>query len=193
MTKADIDRRGFTEYPLDRVHRLIEPGPVIMVSTSDGRRANLMTSGFTMPVAHGALIGLVLGPWDHSYEALRTTGECVIAIPSIDLAERVVDVGNTSGREVDKWRDFGFTPVPGAAVRAPLVAECFANIECTVADDRLVDDYSLWILRGERAWFDAAKRGAGEFHHRGDGTFSANGSTVDLRDRMTKWRHLTAD
>ncbi|SEQ94656.1 NADH-FMN oxidoreductase RutF, flavin reductase (DIM6/NTAB) family [Lentzea xinjiangensis] len=191
MTTAALDHQGFTEYPMRDVHRLIEPGPVVLVSTSDGHRANLMTNGFNMPIAHGALIGLVLGPWDHSYDALRDTGECVIAIPSIDLAERVVDVGNTSGREVDKWQRFGLTPAPAAVVRAPLVAECFANVECTVADDRLVGDYNLWILRGERAWFDATKRGAGEFHHRGDGTFSANASTVDLRDRMTKWPHLT--
>jgi flavin reductase (DIM6/NTAB) family NADH-FMN oxidoreductase RutF len=191
MITASLDRQGFTEFPISDVHRLIEPGPVVMVSTFDGHRANLMTNGFNMPIAHGALIGLIVGPWDHSYDALRTTGECVIAIPSIDLAERVVGVGNTSGRDTDKWQRFSLTPSPGAVVRAPLVAECFANIECTVADDRLVDDYHLWILRGERAWFDAAKRGAGEFHHRGDGTFSANASTVDLRDRMTKWHHLT--
>jgi flavin reductase (DIM6/NTAB) family NADH-FMN oxidoreductase RutF len=191
MITASLDRQGFTEFPISDVHRLIEPGPVVMVSTFDGHRANLMTNGFNMPIAHGALIGLIVGPWDHSYDALRTTGECVIAIPSIDLAERVVGVGNTSGRDTDKWQRFSLTPSPATVVRAPLVAECFANIECTVADDRLVDDYHLWILRGERAWFDAAKRGAGEFHHRGDGTFSANASTVDLRDRMTKWHHLT--
>ncbi|TDD54119.1 flavin reductase family protein [Nonomuraea terrae] len=184
---------GFVEYPVENVHRLIEPGPVVMVSTFDGRRANLMTNAFNMPVAHGALIALVLGPWDHSYEALSDTGECVIAIPSIDLAERVVDVGNVSGGDVDKWQRFGFTPAPGAVVRAPLVMECFANIECTVADDRLVEDHGLWILQGERAWYDAAKRGAGEFHHRGDGTFSANAATLDLRHRMTKWRYLTGD
>ncbi|MEU4513858.1 flavin reductase family protein [Nonomuraea wenchangensis] len=184
---------GFSEYPLDLVHRLIEPGPVIMVSTFDGERANLMTNGFNMPIAHGALIGLILGPWDHSYDALRTTGECVIAIPSINLAEQVTDVGNTSGRDVDKWEKFGFTPTPAAVVRAPLVQECFANIECTVADDRLVDDYNLWILRGERAWFDAGKRGTGEFHHRGNGTFSGNAGTLDLRNRMTQWQYLTRD
>ncbi len=78
-------------------------------------------------------------------------------------------------------------------VGAPLVTECFANIECAVADDRLVDEHNLWILTGVRAWFDAGKRGAGEFHHRGDGTCSANASTVDLRHRMTKWRSLTRD
>ncbi|MEV4000677.1 flavin reductase family protein [Actinomadura sp. NPDC049753] len=180
-----------TAYPLADVHRLIEPGPVLLVSTHDGRRANLMTNGFNMPVAHGGLIALIVGPWDYSHAALEATGECVLAIPSIDLAERVVDVGNCSGRDVDKWERFGFTPVPAAEVAAPLVRECFANIECTVADARLAADHNLWILRAERAWIDPPRRGDGEFHHRGDGTFSPNAATLDLRHRMTKWRHLT--
>jgi flavin reductase (DIM6/NTAB) family NADH-FMN oxidoreductase RutF len=51
-----------------------------------------------MPVSHGPpLIGLIVGPWDHSHAALRERGQCVLAIPSIDLAERVVDAGNISG------------------------------------------------------------------------------------------------
>ena len=183
---------GFSPYPMQHVHRLIEPGPVLLVSTFDGRRANLMTNGFNMPISHEPpLIGLIVGPWDHSHAALRERGQCVLAIPSIELAEKVVDTGNISGRDTDKWRRFGFTPVPSATVEAPLVAECFANIECTVADDRLADDHHLWILKAEQAWIDPGKRGAGEFHHRGNGTFSANTATVDLRHRMTKWQYLT--
>lgn len=61
-----------------------------------------------------------------------------------------------------------------------------------VVDDRLVDDYSLWIVQAEHAWIDESKRGAGEIHHRGDGTFSENGSPLDLRDRRTKWSSLTS-
>jgi flavin reductase (DIM6/NTAB) family NADH-FMN oxidoreductase RutF len=182
---------GLREYPLEHVHRLIEPGPVVLVSTVDGDRPNLMTNGFNMPVVHGGALALVLGPWDHSYAALRRTRECVVAIPAADLAERVVDVGNTSGAEIDKWEHFGFTPMPAREVAPPLVAECFANIECRVGDDRLVDDYHLWILEPVHAWLNEVRRGAGEFHHRGDGTFSTNGDTLDLRSRMTRWHYLT--
>ena len=183
----------FTPYPLDKVHRLFEPGPVVLVSTFDGHRANLMTNGFNMPVRHSATLALVVGPWDHSYEALRDTGECVIGIPGRDILETVVDIGNVSGADVDKWDRFGLTPAPAATVRAPLVMECFANVECTVADDRLVDDHDLWLLRVERAWIDPAAPAAGEIHHRGDGTFSTNGELIDLRTRMTKWESLTRD
>ena len=180
----------FSPYPISKVHRLIEPGPVIMISTSDGRHDNLMTNGFNMPVQHGGLIGFVLGPWDYSFDTLRDTRECVIAIPAIELAEQVVDVGNVSGADVDKWERFGLTPLASASVAAPLVAECFANIECRVVDDRLVDDYGLWIVQAQHVWVDDSKRGTGEIHHRGDGTFSENGEAIDLRERMTKWPSL---
>lgn len=187
MTQHD----ALTAYPLTNIHRLLEPGPVVLVSTIDDGRPNLMTNGFNMPVVHGGALALILGPWDHSYAALRRTGECVVAIPSIDLAEQVVDVGNVSGAEVDKWDRFGFTPLPARDVTPPLVAECFANIECRVSDARLVEDYHLWILEPACAWIDESRRGAGEFHQRGDGTFSPNGPTLDLRSRMTRWRYLT--
>jgi flavin reductase (DIM6/NTAB) family NADH-FMN oxidoreductase RutF len=68
-----------------------------------------MTNGFNMAVVHGpAVLALVVGTWDYTFRALRDTGERVIAIPSVDLAERVVDVGNVSGRSVDKWKRFKF-------------------------------------------------------------------------------------
>ena len=180
-------------YPIENVHRLLEPGPVIMVSTRgrDGR-PNLMTNGFNMPIEHGGLIALVLGPWDYSYAALQATHECVIAVPSIDLAESVVGVGNCSGAEVDKWARFGFTQAPASVVGAPLVEECFANIECRVADTGMVAQYNLWLLRPVAAWLDPAMRHETEFHHRGDGTFSPNGDMLDLKHLMSKWQYLTS-
>jgi flavin reductase (DIM6/NTAB) family NADH-FMN oxidoreductase RutF len=183
----------FIDYPLDRVHRLFEPGPVVLVSTADKDDANLMTNGFNMPVRHSTNVALVIGPWDHSFKALRETGECVIAIPGRDLLETTVDIGNVSGADIDKWDRFDLTPLPGAVVGAPLVSECFANVECTVADDRLVADYDLWVLRVERAWIDPDVQSGAEIHHRGDGTFSTNGERIDLRSRMRKWQSLTLE
>jgi flavin reductase (DIM6/NTAB) family NADH-FMN oxidoreductase RutF len=183
----------FVDYPLDKVHRLFEPGPVILVSTADEGGANLMTNGFNMPVRHSANLALVVGQWDRSFSALRSTGECVLGIPGRDLLEPTVDIGNLSGADVDKWDRFGLTPLAAEVVRPPLVEECFANVECTVADDRLVADYDLWVLRVEKAWIDPAATPAAEIHHRGDGTFSTNGELIDLRSRMRKWATLTRD
>ena len=63
----------------------------------------------------------------------------MIAIPALELAPKVVEVGNCSGRNVDKFKRFGLTPVPAKRVAPPLVAECFANLECRVVDTRLVN------------------------------------------------------
>ncbi|WP_328862885.1 flavin reductase family protein [Streptomyces sp. NBC_00306] len=179
------------EHPLNQVHRLIEPGPVILVTTRHEGIPNVMTNGFNMMVRHEPpLIGCTIGPWDHSYAALRATDECVISIPGSELAEIVVDVGNCSGQEVDKFQTFDLTPVDAESVQAPLIAECFANIECRVVDTALVDSYDLFVLEAVKAWVDPSRTDPQMFHHRGDGTFTLDGETVDLQDRMTKWQYL---
>jgi hypothetical protein len=107
-----------------------------------------MTMGFHMVVQHAPpLIGCIIGPWDYSYRALRETGECVIAIPTVDLARKVVDIGNCSGETIDKFAKFKLTPLPASEVEAPLIAECVANIECRVADTALEDKSACSSLK----------------------------------------------
>lgn len=179
------------EIAASQAYRLLEPGPIALVTTSYDGKPNVMTIGFHMMIQHAPpLIGCVIGPWDHSYQALCETGECVIAIPALDLAGTVVDIGNCSGDSVDKFQRFGLTARPAKTVSAPLIAECLANIECSVADTTLVDTYNLFILEAKRIWIDGTREETRTIHHRGDGSFTIGGGTLDLRDRMVKWRHL---
>ncbi|HAU76564.1 MULTISPECIES: flavin reductase family protein [Agrobacterium] len=179
------------ELPASQVYRLLEPGPIVMVSTLDNGRPNVMTMGFHMMIQHDPpLIGCVIGPWDHSYQALRNTGECVIAVPGLDLAETVVDIGNCSGADVDKFERFGLETRPAKQVSAPLLEDCLANIECVVIDDRLLDPYNLFILEAKRIWLNESRTERRTLHHRGDGTFAVDNGTLDLNHRMVKWRHL---
>lgn len=179
------------EMPASKAYRLLEAGPIVLVTTSDEGRSNVMTMGFHMVVQHSPpLIGCVIGPWDHSYRALRANGECVIAIPTVDLARKVVDIGNCSGQEIDKFKKFKLTPKKAEAVAAPLITECLANIECRVADDALVDKYCLFILEAVRIWIDPDRKEQRTLHHRGDGTFSVDGRTIDLRERMVLWKQF---
>lgn len=180
----------FEPIPLSLVHRLIEPGPTVMITTAGEAWPSVMTNGFNMPVRHDGLLAVVVGPWDWTYASLRRTRECVVAIPGADLIETTVDVGNVSSADVNKWERFGLTPLPASIVGAPLIGECVANIECVVEDDSLVDAYGLWILRAEAAWQRPGQQ-TPELHHRGNGTFSENGTLHDLRHRMTRWQYLT--
>lgn len=168
--------------PLNKAFTLIEPGPVVLVTTHDGKRNNIMTISWTMVVDFTPLFALTTGPWNFSYRALEASRECVIAIPTVDMIDRVVGVGTCSGGDVDKFEKFGLTPVKGAHVKAPLIGECLANIECKVID--IVERHSIIVLEGVAAYFDTAREEKRTLHAVGDGTFVVDGDTLDRREMM---------
>jgi flavin reductase (DIM6/NTAB) family NADH-FMN oxidoreductase RutF len=170
---------------LSKVYQLLEPGPVVLLTTACKGRANVMTMSWHMMVEfEPPLIACVVSSADYSFAALRATKECVIAIPALELAPKVVKVGNCSGRVVDKFERFGLTPAPAERVAPPLVAECFANLECKVADARLVNKYNLFILEVLKAWTDPAQKNPKTIHHHGYGRFAVDGVTIKLKSRM---------
>ena len=171
--------------PLAKVYQLIEPGPVVLLTTARRGRPNVMTMSWHMMVDfEPPQIACVVSSANHSFAALRSTGECVIAIPAEDLAASVVKVGNCSGRKVDKFATFGLTPVPAERVKPPLVAECFANLECRVIDTRLVSRFNLFLLQVVKAWIDPAKKHPRTLHHQGYGRFMVGGRLLRLKSRM---------
>jgi flavin reductase (DIM6/NTAB) family NADH-FMN oxidoreductase RutF len=177
--------------PLKEVVTLMEPGPLVLVTTCQNGINNIMTMGFHMMMQHNPpLIGVIIGSWDHSYKALTHTKECVIAIPGVDLMEKVIEIGNFSGAALDKFEKFGLKAIVAAKVAAPLIQECTANIECKVVDTRMVDDYDMFVLEAVKAWKNDSRKEQRIFHHKGDGTFSVDGRTINLQDRMTKWKDI---
>jgi flavin reductase (DIM6/NTAB) family NADH-FMN oxidoreductase RutF len=184
---ADAKREtDMKELPLAEVYRLIEPGPVVLLSTRSGQgRSNVMTmSWHTMVAVAPPTIACVVSSNDLSFFALRQTKECVIAIPDVGLAEKVVKVGNCSGRDTDKFATAWLTPLPAERVSAPLVAECFANLECRVVDTRLVDKYNLFVLEVLKAWVDPGRPKPKTIHHVGNGAFVVDGEVIHFESRM---------
>jgi len=171
--------------PLSKVYQLLEPGPVVMVTTARRSRPNVMTLSWHMMVEfEPRLVACVVSNRNHSFAALRATKECVIAIPALELAPKVVEVGKCSGRAVDKFERFGLTPVPAELVAPPLVAECFANLECRVADGRFVNRYCMFVLEVLKAWIDPAQRDPKTIHHHGYGRFAVDGEMIKLKSRI---------
>lgn len=169
------------DLPLSKVYQVLEPGPVVLLTTARRGRPNVMTMSWHMMVEfEPPLVACVVSGADHSFAALRATRECVIAVPPAELAPKVVQVGNSSGRDLDKFKAFGLTPSPAERVAAPLVAECFANLECAVVDTRLVNKYNLFILEVLKAWTDPKQREPKTIHHHGYGRFVVDGETITL-------------
>src|SRR5665213_272473 len=170
------------ELPLAKVYQLIEPGPVVLLTTAYKDNANIMAMSWHMMVEfEPPLIACIVSNANFTFAALRATKECVIAIPALELASKIVEIGNCSGRDVEKFERFGLSAVKADRVAAPLVTECFANLECRVADTRLVNKYNLFVLEVVKAWIDPAQRNPKTIHHRGYGRFAVDGETIKLR------------
>jgi flavin reductase (DIM6/NTAB) family NADH-FMN oxidoreductase RutF len=173
------------DLPLSKVYQLLEPGPVVLLTTTHKGRANVMAMSWHMMVEfEPPLVACIVSNRDYSFAALTATKQCVIAIPALQLAPKVAGVGNCSGRGVAKFERFGLTPMPAELVAPPLVAECFANLECRVVDTRLVNKFNLFILEVVKAWIDPAQKSPKTIHHHGYGRFTVDGETIQLKSKM---------
>jgi flavin reductase (DIM6/NTAB) family NADH-FMN oxidoreductase RutF len=170
--------------PLSQVYRLIEPGPVVLVTTANGSRSNIMTMSWHMMVDfEPPIVACVISNRNYSFDLLSKSKECVINIPTVELAKKVVNCGNSSGRTTDKFREFGLTPSAAARVDAPLIV-CYANLGCRVINTKLATQYNIFLVEVVKAWIDGSQKHPRNIHHQSCGTFVVDGKTIKLPSRM---------
>ncbi len=170
--------------PLSKVYGLMEPGPVVLVTTTRHDLPNIMTmSWHTMLEFEPPLIGCVISDRNYTFNSLKASKECVINIPTVSLAKKVVACGNCSGSKVDKFAAFKLTPEVGSFVDAPLIKECYANLECRVVDTRLVSKYCFFVVQVVKAWVDSTIKAPKTIHHLGNGNFMTAGKRFRLPSR----------
>ncbi|WP_022961087.1 flavin reductase family protein [Halopseudomonas pelagia] len=170
------------ELKLSKAFTLMESGPVVLVTTHDGEKNNIMTISWTMVMDFTPVFAITTGEWNHSFAALRENRECVIAIPTVDLLDKVVGIGTCSGADTDKFAKFNLTPVQAKVVRPALIKECFANIECKVID--IVQRHNIVVLEAVAAYIDTTRKEKRAVHAVGDGTFIVDGRKIDRRKMM---------
>lgn len=167
---------------LSKVFTLMESGPVVLVTTHDGRKDNIMTISWTMVIDFTPVFAITTGEWNYSFAALRKNKECVIAIPTVDMLDKVVGIGTCSGIDTDKFAKFKLSPVQGKIVRSPLIKECLANIECKVID--IVKKHNIVVLKAVAACIDTARKERRTVHAVGDGTFIVDGRKIERKKMM---------
>ncbi|HWU43908.1 MAG TPA: flavin reductase family protein [Bdellovibrio sp.] len=173
------------DFPVSEIRRFLEPGPVVLVSSSFRGEQNIMTMGWHMIMEFvPSLIGCYIWNENHSYELIKKSKECVFNIPTVDLAETVVGIGNTSGRDINKFETFGLTAVAGEKVKAPLIRECYANFECKLYESHLIKKYNLFIFEVVKAHAPTRPKYPTTIHYRGDGMFMVSGRSLNLRKKF---------
>ena len=169
------------DFPVSNIRRFLEPGPVVLVSSAFQNERNIMTMGWSMVMEFvPSLVGCLISSGNHSSELVRRSNDCVINIPTVELASTVAKIGNCSGASVDKFAKFKLTAVPAEQVRAPLIAECYANLECKLVDDRLRDKYNVFIFEVVKAHAAPTPKYPKTIHYRGDGMFMVAGRSLNL-------------
>lgn len=141
-----------------------------------------MTISWTMVVDFTPVFAITTGKWNHSFAALRKNRECVIAIPAVDLLDKMIGIGTCSGAGTDKFAKFRLTPVQAKLVKPPLIKECLANIECKVID--IVNKHHIVVLEAVAAYVDTARKEKRTVHAVGDGTFIVDGRKIDRKAMM---------
>lgn len=167
------------DFPVSNIRRFLEPGPIVLVSSAWKGENNIMTMGWHMIMEfEPSLIGCYIWNENHSFNMIKKSKECVINIPTVEIASTVVQIGNCSGRDINKFKQFNLTPLPGKMVSAPLIKECYANFECKLIDSRQIRKYNLFILEVQQAHVAIFPRFPKTIHYRGDGLFMISGPTI---------------
>lgn len=177
-------RRHFKKenVPVEKARRYLEPGPIVLVSSASDGRHNIMTMGWhTVMEFSPSLVGCVISESNHSFGLIRASGECVINVPTTALIDEVIGIGNTSGAEIDKFEHFGLTAEKAKKVQAPLIRECYANLECRLSDDSLVTKYNFFIWEVVSAQAATSPKYPETLHYTGDGVFMVSGKIISRR------------
>lgn len=180
------------DYPLEHIRRLLEPGPVLLVSSRWRGDTDIMTMGWHMMLEFTpALVACCISSANHSFELVRRSRQCVINLPTADMVDTVVKIGNTRGGRakdggLDKFGACGLTPLPAEKVAAPLIAECHANFECRLHDARMVPKYNLFIWEVVKAHVAASPKHPKTLHYRGEGAFMVSGESVSRKARFNR-------
>lgn len=171
--------------PLHLIRRFLEPGPTVLVSSKYKDETNIMAMGwYTMMDFRPSLVGCVIAGGNHSFDLIRKSKQCVINIPTLDMAKITASIGNCTGGNTDKFEKFGLTPQKSSKVDAPSIKECYANFECILHDGRMIKDYNYFIFEVVRARVAITPQYPETIHYRGDGIFMTSGKHINLKSKF---------
>jgi len=178
------------DFPVSKIRQILEPGPVVLVSSAWKGKKNIMTMGWHLVMEFSpSLVGCIIAESNVSFEMIRKSGVAVINVPTANMVDQVVGIGNCDGDEVDKFEKFDLTAVDGEKVEAPLIDECFANLECKIVDDRLVKQYNFFIFEVVKAHVSNTPKYPETLHYRGEGTFITSGDVLHKAKQFTKFKN----
>ncbi len=132
---------------ISSAYRLLHPMHTILVScVGKAGKPNVLTLAWAMPTSHEPpLVAVSMGPNKYSHALIEETGEFAVNIPTVDIVNETLVCGRTSGRTHDKFTETGLTPLPARKVKAPIIKECVAHLECKLHSQFKTGDHTVFV------------------------------------------------
>ncbi|WP_027407622.1 flavin reductase family protein [Anaerovibrio sp. RM50] len=170
---------------IERAFTYFESGAVLLVTTNDGTKDNVMTISWQMVLDFVPHIAISTGDWNESFQTILDKKECCLCVPTFDMLEKVVQIGTSHGSECDKFERFSLPKAKAKINKAPLIPDCLAVLECKLED--YVEEHGILIFKGLLLWENTKKKEQRVIHANGDGTFFADGEFRNMRKEMGQW------
>jgi flavin reductase (DIM6/NTAB) family NADH-FMN oxidoreductase RutF len=128
-------------------YRLLHPMHTVLVSCVDKTgKPNVLPLAWAMPTSRDpALVAISVAPSRYSHQLIEKTGEFVVNLPTIDIVKETLTCGRTSGKNTDKFAETGLTPLPARKVKAPIIKECVAHLECKLRNKFKTGDHTIFV------------------------------------------------
>lgn len=116
---------------LEKAFRLINHGPVALITSAHGEVRNVMAASWVMPLDFSPpKVAVVIDRNAYTRELIEASGEFALNIPTRAIAPAVLQAGGCSGRDGDKFATCGLQTFAGEKTAVPLVEGCVAWLEC---------------------------------------------------------------
>lgn len=192
MSKKEFVLQGMD---ITKLSWLLSNGQVVMLTCCNARKSinGIITVSWMTPVSHVPLLlmasvgsgGKETGDFAYRvcYSLINETKEFGLNVPTVNLTEAIVKVGTTHSDEVDKFAEAGLTPMASRKISAPLISECFLNIECKVIDQFVTGDHTIFIAEPLMVYVDDDVIVDGKFA----GKYLDKNAQVHIEEIITKW------
>ena len=151
---------------LKKSYRLLNHGPTVLVSSAHAGRKNVMAAAWNMALDfEPAKVCVVIDKATYTRELVDASGEFALNIPDRSLAATTVALGDCSGRDINKFEQWGLATFASQKTSAPLLASCVGWLECKVIPEPHIQQrYDLFIGEVVAAWADSAVFSDGHWH-----------------------------
>jgi flavin reductase (DIM6/NTAB) family NADH-FMN oxidoreductase RutF len=132
---------------LSSAYRLLHPMHTVLVSCAGkAGKPNVLPLAWAMPTSHNPpLVAVSMVSNRYSRTLVEETGEFVVNIPTVDIVKETLVCGRISGIDHDKFSETGLTPLPARKVKAPIVKECIAHLECKLHSQFKTGDHTVFV------------------------------------------------